>query len=260
MIRKRNRKHREKIPTIDWSGIRRMALAGGTLFAVTGGVVVMFLLLDRPISTIQIDGPFARVNASQVEAVIVDGIRGGFISTDIEGLAATVRSLPWVDQARVTREWPDGLRITLVEQSPAARWGESGLLNTRGELFIEDTRHVPAGLPALHGPAGSQREVALRYLAIREQLLPRGIDIASLGRDPRGAWTMTLNNGVTVRLGRRDIDLRLARFTGLVLDVVAPDLAGLDYVDMRYSNGFAIGWEQPQSAAHDAAQSTARSG
>lgn len=260
MIRRRNRKRREQIPSINWGQIRRTAVAGTTLAAVAGAVVVLFLLLDRPITKIQIDGPFARVNASQVEAAVVENLRGGFISADINGLASSVRRHLWVDQVRVRREWPDGLRITLIEQTPAARWGESGLLNVRGELFIEDTRHIPAGLPTLYGPAGSEREIAMRFLSIREQLLPRGIDIASLGRDPRGAWSMTLSNGVIVKLGRRDLDRRLARFSGLVLDVVAADMGGLEYVDMRYSHGFAIGWQESRSAAKPAAQSTARSG
>jgi cell division protein FtsQ len=47
---------------------------------------------------------------------------------------------------------------------------------------------------------------------------------------------------VTVRLGRRDVDQRLERFIRTASQVIAHRLGDINYVDMRYSNGFAIGW------------------
>jgi cell division protein FtsQ len=47
---------------------------------------------------------------------------------------------------------------------------------------------------------------------------------------------------VTVRLGRRDVDERIERFIHTASQVIAHRLTEISYVDMRYSNGFAIGW------------------
>ena len=259
MPKKRNRKRRPQEPLFDWYAIRRFALAAGTLLSLTAAVIVLFLLLDRPLTTIQVDGPFARVNASQVEAEVLANMHGGFISTDLAGLADKIRDMPWVDQVRIERLWPNGLHITLFEQQPAARWGETGLLNVRGELFTDDSRHAPAELPLLVGPAGTEQEVASQYLAARRLLLPHGLDIASLQRDPRGAWVMQLSNGITIRLGRQRVDQRIARFCDLVLSLVRHDLSRIEYVDMRYTNGFAIGWQTPAEAVVTT-RSTARSG
>ncbi len=259
MLSRHNRNRQQQEPLIDWVAIRRFALAGGTLLAITASVIFVFLLLDRPVATIQVDGPFARVNASQIEAEVLANIHGGFISLDLDGLSMTIRRLPWVDQVRIKRLWPNGLHIALVEQRPAARWGESGLLNVRGELFIDDSRHVPAGLPFLGGPPGTEGEVVDRFLAARSYLLPHGIDVVGLVRDQRGAWEMTLNNGVVIRLGRRDVDQRIRRYSELVLKVVSADPESVEYVDMRYSNGFAIGWRKQDEAAV-AARLTAHSG
>ncbi len=63
-------------------------------------------------------------------------------------------TIPWVDRAGVARSWPRALRVQVVEQKPVARWGEGGLLNTRGEVFVQDAQHIPAELPELVGPAG----------------------------------------------------------------------------------------------------------
>jgi cell division protein FtsQ len=143
----------------------------------------------------------------------------------------------------VARRWPNRIAIRVTEQVPAAIWGERGLLNVRGELFVEDVRHVPAELPRLSGPDGRSAEVARRYLAVREQLIPIGLDLKSVRLDERGAWDMTLTNGVEIRLGRRDVDARTGLFVGVVADLITGHAGEIEHVDMRYSNGFTLGWK-----------------
>ena len=60
--------------------------------------------------------------------------------------------------------------------------------------------------------------------------------------DARGAWEMDLASGVTERLGRRQVDERMERFLRVAAPVIAGRAADIAYVDMRYSNGFSIGW------------------
>ena len=45
-----------------------------------------------------------------------------------------------------------------------------------------------------------------------------------------------------IRLGRRDIDERLYRFFDVVAPALANELKRVAYVDLRYTNGFAVGW------------------
>ena len=160
-----------------------------------------------------------------------------------------VEALPWVDRARIARRWPNSLRVTVTEQTAAARWGDSGLLNTRGELFVRAASHVPAELPHLSGPEGTESQVAQRYLSAQGRMLEAGMRIAALRLDERGAWEIDLDSGVTVRLGRRDVDERIERFIHTASQVIAHRLTEISYVDMRYSNGFAIGWRNPSAPA-----------
>jgi cell division protein FtsQ len=169
----------------------------------------------------------------------------GFMSADLDGIERAVEALPWVARARVQRRWPNSLHVTVTEQIAAARWGDSGLLNTRGELFVRQAAHVPAELPHLSGPDGTESQVAQRYLAVQGRMLEAGMRIAALRLDERGAWEMDLDSGVTVRLGRRDVDERIDRFIRTASQVISHRLNDITYVDMRYSNGFAIGWRNP---------------
>ena len=198
--------------------------------------------LDRPVRVISMDGSFQRVSPGQIEKAVAPFASAGFMSADLDDIQRAVEALPWVDHARIQRRWPNSLHVTVIEQTAAARWGESGLLNTRGELFVRAAAHVPAELPRLSGPEGTESQVAQRYLSAQGRMLEAGMRIAALRLDERGAWEMDLDSGVTVRLGRRDVDERIDRFIHTASQVIAHRLNEITYVDMRYSNGFAIGW------------------
>jgi cell division protein FtsQ len=143
----------------------------------------------------------------------------------------------------VARSWPSGLRVFVVEQTPVARWGESGLLNTRGEVFVNDARHIPPELPELVGPPGSETLMTQRYLAVQGRLEEAGMRLAQLRLDERGAWEFVLDNGVRLRLGRLQVDERFDRFMAAAARIVASRADEIAYVDLRYATGFAIGWK-----------------
>jgi cell division protein FtsQ len=245
MTRKQARRRKPKKATKFRMPKIRLTHVVAPLLAIVA-VVATYLasasMLDRPIRSIEISGPFQRVTALQIEEAISDELEDGFVSADLNRIQDRIVELAWIDQAMVARRWPSRLRITVTEQVPAAIWGERGLLNVRGELFVTDAKHVPAELPRLSGPEDRSSEVAKRYLEVRDRLIPVGLDVRRVNLDPRGAWDMTLQNGVEVRLGRRDVDARTDLFLDIVADIITGRAKDIEYVDMRYSNGFTIGW------------------
>jgi cell division protein FtsQ len=220
---------------------RRAAL----LVLIVAGLAALTWALDRPVRVISMDGSFQRVSPGQIEKAVAPYAGAGFMSADLDGIQRAVEALPWVEHARIQRRWPNSLHVTVIEQTAAARWGDSGLLNTRGELFVRSATHVPAELPHLSGPDGTESQVAQRYLSIQGRMLEAGMRIAALRLDERGAWELDLDSGVTVRLGRREVDERIDRFIRTASQVISHRLNEIAYIDMRYSNGFAIGWRNP---------------
>jgi len=238
--RKQKKARTFKMPKIRIGRIVAPFVAAGIIVATYQLTMVM---LDRTISSIEISGPFQRVTALQIEEAISAEIDAGFVGADLDCIQERIVALPWIDQARVARRWPSRLSITVTEQVPAAIWGERGLLNTRGELFVSEARHIPAELPRLSGPDESSSDVARRYLEVRDQLIPVGLDLRRVHLDARGSWEMTLANGIEVRLGRRDVPERTDLFLDVVANIITGRAADIDYVDMRYGNGFTIGWK-----------------
>tara|TARA_R110002096_G_scaffold116164_3_gene251748 strand:- start:6494 stop:7306 length:813 start_codon:yes stop_codon:yes gene_type:complete len=246
MARKQARRRKQKkaqrfvLPTIR---IRRFVTPLVAVGIVLATYQLSLQFLDREISSIEISGPFQRVSALNIEAAISEEIEAGFVGADIDRIQEKIMALPWIDQASVARRWPSRISITVTEQIPAAVWGDSGLLNTRGELFVNDVRHIPAELPRLSGPDSSSSVVANRYLEVREQLIPLGLDVRNVHLDARGSWQMILGNGIEVRLGRRAVADRTELFLDVVADIITSRANDINYVDMRYGNGFTIGWK-----------------
>lgn len=229
----------EEAVTIDWLAWgRRMAVP--VMFL--GCLVGLLLMMNHPVERIRIEGTFQRVRTGDVESVVRHVLRGGFVTANLGELRVRIEELPWVDRARLARRWPSGLVVEVTEQVPAARWGEDGLLNARGEVFVVGVQHPPAELPVLSGPAGTESQVAQRFFSVQARLGERGLRVAAMRLDARGAWTLELVGGPEVRFGRRQVDERIQRFLDVAAGVVQPRTAEIHYVDMRYSNGFSIGW------------------
>jgi cell division protein FtsQ len=243
------------LPTIrvDW---RAVVLPPAVVALAAALLIAGRTALDRPVGALVVEGTFQRVTAIQVQAAAADALQGGFLALDLQQLRRDIAALDWVDSVRVSRVWPDVIRVRITEHQAAASWGETGLLNVRGELFTTNARHPYAELPRLSGPDGSEQDVARLYLAVRDRLADARLPLASLRMDARGAVEIALAGGQQIKLGRHDIETRLERFFAVAAPALANDFARVEYIDMRYTNGFAIGWEQPSGVG--LAQATGR--
>ena len=232
-----------RMPSFNWT---RAFMPIGFLGAFVAIGLCGKILLDHPVQHLEIESSFQRVTPIQVEAAIVSELTGGFLSAKLGNLQDHIESLDWVKSAEIARRWPGTLVVRVKEHQAAARWGQTGLLNTNGELFTENSRYAFPELPRLVGPNGTEREVATRYLGLRSRLVEANLVLKSLVMDSRGSWLIKLDGGQEIRIGRRDVDERL----DLLFQVVTPSLADqfhrIQHVDLRYTNGFSVSWISDQ--------------
>ena len=57
---------------------------------------------------------------------------------------------------------------------------------------------------------------------------------------PRHAWQIRLDSGTVLELGRDQVEARLARLASVYDRTIAPLNRRIEYVDLRYPNGFAV--------------------
>jgi len=258
--RNRARPQAERPPLLERVDWRRAGSVAGALAGCAAFALLLALALDRPIRRVLVEGPFQRVSPPEIEAAVAEAVKGRLATVDLDAVRGRIERIEWVDVAVVRRSWPDALRVAVTEQVPAARWNDTGLLNARGELFLRNARYVPPELPLLEGPEGTEQQVAQLYLDAQGRFTEAGLRLAGVVLDERGAWELVLANGVRVRLGRLEIADRLERFLVVAGPLVAQRPAEVRYVDMRYTNGFSVGWNARAALAVAPQEDTAPDG
>lgn len=234
-------------PVMFWR--RRLVVLGGAGILVLALGIGVLAWLARPLlagpklTTLTLSGRLTHVDPAAVQRAVIPELGSGFFTTRVDHIGEAVAALPWVASVSVRREWPHTLHIDVVEEVPVARWNGDGLMDAQGQVFVHNGDKAYASLPMLSGRDDAARDVLAQYDTLAALLQPRGIAIVALSVDARGAATVELDDGIEVRLGREDAEQRLARFSAVALPALAAKLATVAYVDMRYTNGFAVGWK-----------------
>jgi len=190
-----------------------------------------------PLREVQIQGEVIHTSQEQIGALLHSHFKGNFFTFDLERLREAFSLLPWVRSATVRRVWPDQLDVSLEEHSVLARWGEHALVNSFGEVYeaASDLK-----LPVFRGPDGSAREMTERFVEFNHILTPLSHEVRELALSERRAWTLTLDSGMVLQLGREHFRERLARFVNVYPRAIATLAVPPKRVDLRYQNGFAL--------------------
>ena len=191
-----------------------------------------------PLREVRITHALAHVTAAQLESIVTHGIKGNFFTLDLAQTRAGFERLPWVRNVNVRRQWPDRLEVTLEEHVPLGRWGSAALVNTYGELFAAA---YDGHLPVFVGPPDSAKEIAIQYRYFQRSLAAIGQVPVQVQVTARRAWQVRLANGITLAVGRENVEARLDRFVAVYARTVGRLERRLAYVDLRYANGFAVG-------------------
>ena len=174
----------------------------------------------------------------------------GLLTVDLAAVSRAIHTLPWVDAVSVERDWPHGLSVLVVEQVAAARWGQDGLVNAEGVLLRDRPQPLSGGTRRACQDPKAPRPRSRSATWPWSGAWGRPVSTSTALRlDARGAWQLDLANGITVRLGRSQVDERFEKFMSAALGIVQHRAPEISYVDMRYTNGFAIGWRSGASHA-----------
>jgi cell division protein FtsQ len=226
-----------------------LALAAGLVFVATAVARVdAGRLWEIRYIELQGDGSAIGLAPAQVEALLADRPRGFFV-LDLPWLREELATHPWVRSVELVRRWPDTLEVWVKAPVPVARWGDDWLVDRYGMLFGPVDQSDWQYLPRLQGEPGRQVTLMHRYLDASARLADAGLEVTGVRESARQAWSIDLDGGGQVLMGR---DPDLARLDQLV--ALAPVLrerfpAPLARVDLRYPRGVAVAWQEPDNKA-----------
>lgn len=216
------------------------------LFYMGQGYVIA--VMERPVASVQVEGEFRFVSEARVVELVEPQINRSFLQLELAQIKTELEREPWIDRAALGRRWPDRLTVTIVEQQPIARWGESGFLNQRGEVVTIASLAQLDDLPVLYASIGREAELLAQYQDLSVLLRSRGLAIRELYCDEKRAWALTLNSGLKVVIGRDQVMEKMRRFLRVYDQSLAADLERVISVDVRYNNGVAVRWREPAAA------------
>ncbi|NIF23128.1 MULTISPECIES: cell division protein FtsQ [Pantoea] len=227
-----------------------------------GGVVVVKWMNDAsrlPLSKLVVTGETHYTTNDDIrQAILSLGPPGTFMSQDVNVLLQQIERLPWIKQVSVRKQWPDELKINLVEYVAVARWNDQKMVDADGTSFgIPASQMGKGNLPMLYGPEGSESEVLAGYHQMSDVLKAGKYSLKAASMTARRSWQLITSDDVRIELGRTDVMKRLNRFIVLYPDLLQEgqnEHKHVSYVDLRYDSGAAVGWIQDPIEPQDSKQ------
>jgi cell division protein FtsQ len=137
--------------------------------------------------------------------------------------------------------------VQFTEQRLVARWGADAWVNDHGQVVRVQADDLPSDAPQLSGPEGTSAQVLEEYRALQPLLETAKLDIRALALSPRRTWRIDLTNGIALVLDRDEPQHKIERFVQVYARTLAPQVASIRQVDLRYTNGFAVQWAGARS-------------
>lgn len=223
-----------------------------SLLAVLFAVDRLYDPDDFQIRQIEVRGRLEQVDPAQIKSVVERHLKGNYFSLNLSEIEAPVAQLPGVFSASIRRRWPETLVVNVVEVRPVARWGEGHWLNSSGDLVARGTGEASGGtqgLPKLFGAPAHKHAIWQAFERWSAWFAVSGVGLDELRLDPRGLWHLQLSlrppalGSVRAIAKQQDADARIERLAAVLQQELIGELASMDTIDLRYPNGFAVGWK-----------------
>jgi cell division protein FtsQ len=224
----------------------RRTLARRQLYTIAGvvaGVLALaWLLFVSPVlaldpAQVTVTGAGSVVAVDEVEKVVDARTGVPLPRLDTITIRDEILDVPGVREARVMRDWPHGVSVTIVAREPVAAVPDGSrfaLLDMEG-VQVGRVDAAPKGLPVVDVPLGDKRTLGA-VLAVLEQL-PDDLlaDVRKVAAHTQDTVTMKLRDGVRVDWGSAArTPLKISVLTTIleskigkdvkVVDVSAPEL------------------------------------
>lgn len=218
--------------------------------AIAGAVSLYYVAMDAnevPLKRLVVQGELHYLDRTEVREALAGKPLGSFFSADVDVIRERLEAHPWIAQASVRKEWPDILRVFVVEQQPLGHWNEqqrpNALVTREGTVFEVDKTEIDVLLPKLFGPEHAVKETVEQYQQVHELLELNGHTVVALTLTERFAVDVELMSGIKLHIGREGLLERVQRFIDLFPTIVRHKTQPIDYVDLRYDTGVAVAWK-----------------
>lgn len=192
------------------------------------------------------------IDLKNIENSSVDDIREvakkyvrskSFFNVDINYLQSKIENIDWISSANIRRSYPNEIIIFVTEHIPIAIWNNKNYLNQYGEIFTANKKNNK--FPILISK-NNKNKIIFEYLSLfSNDLIRHNINekVLKIIEDDIRSISVILSSGITIKLGSKNVKEKIDIFFKVYQTLNSSDLSKMRYIDMRYSNGFSVGWK-----------------
>jgi cell division septal protein FtsQ len=166
-----------------------------------------------------------------------------FFNFKINILKKEIEKVPWVKSADIRRVYPGKIKIYIEEHTPIAIWNNKSYVNDVGDIFL--TQEIKKNLPVIISNQSGNKIMFLYFSLLLKYISDYNFDIEikKIEENDIRSLSAHLSSGIIVKFGSKDIRNKIHAFVKIYNTLNSSDLEKIGYIDMRYSNGFSIGWK-----------------
>jgi len=197
-----------------------------------------------PIKKITIETKIINANKSKIFNLSKNYLSNkSFFNFEIDILKEQLEKIEWIKNVNVRRVYPDEVKIYIQEYIPEAIFNNNSYLNSNGDKFFVDK--IDKILPNLFAQDDRNYAVYGYYNLFNSNLVKNNINskVLVVSENDIRSLKIILSSGITIKLGSQNINEKINIFFKIYDQLNSSDLEKIGYIDMRYSNGFSIGWK-----------------
>lgn len=265
--------------------MRSVFAASAVLILLSAGACG-WVAIDRHVRIVKVEGPLAETEAAQIRRQIGRVLDGRLLTMDVAQLRKRVMELSWPGEVSVRKVWPDTIVVRVSRRTVVARWADQGYLTPAGEIVI--TPNGPADVPVFDCALSTPKEAMEVYRYLQSMTADVGLLIQRVSENEIGEWRLAIVGPVArkavgptglaaendlampdaaaaeaqagpearleVMLGADSLRERMQRFLVAWSRMLEQRADSVDYVDLRYGNGIAVRWREPNRQHAEAAR------
>ena len=196
------------------------------------------------ISDIRLGQKSLNVNEAEIFKVAEKYLKNkSFFNINLDYLKNSIEKVAWVKNAYIRRSYPNEVIIFIEEYTPVAVWNNDSYISENGYIF--SANKIEKKLPKISSYSNRNIIIFEYFSLISDGILNNKINekILQIKENEIRSLTLLLESNIAVKFGSQNIKERIAIFFKAYKTLNSSDLKKIRYIDMRYSNGFSIGWK-----------------
>lgn len=166
-----------------------------------------------------------------------------FYKTDLQSVANQIQQLSWVDTVTVTRDYTQGIVVSVVPKTAVANFGAEHLLDVSGNPFVpaDKAELNNQQFIGIYGNQARAKDIMQKVYNLNQWYKPLGLSVEDLILTARHTWLIRFNTGLRVTVDYDRVDDKLFELSAILKEGNLPvPLNDIAMVDLRYKNGFSI--------------------